>query len=625
MSAIVDNSKSNEPQRQNRPDEQQKPVDQPYVAFKSRPSDAAQSLLSGSVFGNVLKTTNNNRAYAQIKKKIAEIYTDNVQQDISISLIDLDNVTHSNLVFSSIVIAMKHESKAAFYVLTIDGTGTLVQPPPVVKMNRQITTIRFPSDTIDKVVIDLAMSKVAAEFKLQIYDVTYTGGCVVPIGFDTEDATLLQDVAFNAILALGTELSMIDKQFSDIDVSTIVPPGNQLIVNISSNNAPVHNTLGYPVRSDILIETDVKSPNRDQNAYTLNNSNKVTVISSVRGYIELIYIPVNNNQYGQPQQTGINSKLTYMPNFVITDIATAYGRTPGLVMMAIASSPFIRTGDTIYSQFRATATSKKEVDIRNIGAINIDVNVDNSPTGFGTPIDTSIMKAEHVAQLLHTALHKQVLISIDCPVNSPESWYLSVFSAAMNGDNGARMLIINSINKLTNGQFVNYFKQNDPLFITRNPYDYIHMGYYKNHLGVKADLRHIDYLAMLNLKGIRDPQAIRNWSDTFTLVDVDWEIRLSDRLKLIQEATSETAVITGIAQRVTFSTQILTAIEDSVRASGVSLSVNNNSGDGEFLRQRGVATYATSGAIPMGASFANSKPFDNYGGNSRYQQGGRIY
>jgi hypothetical protein len=171
--------------------------------------------------------------------------------------------------------------------------------------------------------------------------------------------------------------------------------------------------------------------------------------------------------------------------------------------------------------------------------------LENNQSGFGQRIDTKSdsFQLQQLGQLISSLYRPELLISMDVPECASQTWYLSIFKEASVGNKHALDLLLRAANDLTNGNFSRYFTADKPVFI--NPFNRVHLGYYMDKNGMKRDIRAIDYLAVANFIGDKDPTRIRAWSDTFLRKDVPLEIRLADRKALIDGLTHNNAIYTG--------------------------------------------------------------------------------
>jgi hypothetical protein len=381
--------------------------------------------------------------------------------------------------------------------------------------------------------------------------------------------------------------------------------------------------VGEPVRSDVLVafSSKLRQDPSQQATNQMNMGTKETRISLLSGFIDTLYAPVapvSNYNFYQPQQYAAPTQR-YVANLVVTDIISYYGYTTAMTLLWLATSIAIRDDNNWVQAFRMTPNTEG-VDLHDIGALNIDANLENNPSGFGQRIDTKSdsFQLPQLGQLISSLYRPELLISLDVPECGEQTWYLSIFKEASVNNRHALDLLLQAANSLTNGNFGRYFTADKPVFI--NPFNRVHLGYYTDKNGVKRDLRAIDYLAVSNYIGDKDPMRIRAWSDTFLRKDIPLEIRLADRKALIDGLTQGNANFTGFAQRVTFSKDFMDALVRGCVDAGLLCTIQAPT-TSDFNQQRGVADFVTQGLLTPSMGGAGSFLSHNLG----YQAVNRGY
>ncbi len=85
-----------------------------------------------------------------------------------------------------------------------------------------------------------------------------------------------------------------------------------------------------------------------------------------------------------------------------------------------------------------------------------NVNVASWEEKYNLWISRNFPTKDHVIRVVEVA---KTYHYTDCPESGPQSWYLSVFAAAKNGNANAYRIIYEAANQLTNGHFAKYFPQ----------------------------------------------------------------------------------------------------------------------------------------------------------------------
>lgn len=597
--------------------EQQKP----YVA----PVDYTPSftLGGGGLFAAPIPRGIGSEYYTKLKKALAEVYS-TANQDVEIMLLDLDNGTETVLAYSSIIVAIRLKKNpsfgVAYHVLIVEASGDKLQPIPFNNNNVQIEILRVTSDALDSILLDKAQRKVSAAFPN--VDLFYTEGTVIPSAFNPDDKTAVHDLALSAGLACNTELAIRSPGFRDFNIVDVTKDST-LVVDQFYGPKPLVNAVQQPVRSDIsLIFSSRKNVNTRQGMQSVNAGDRDFTISSLSGFIDLIYNPVaQSNAFNPyiPQQAVATQK--YVPRMIVTDIRSNFSYTPGSILLALATSLSLKQDNNWIQYFRPSISAPNEINLKDVGALNIEGNLANEQGGFGERINTSSdsFNLIELGQYLSALIQPGLVMSIDCPEVGPQSWYLSVFAAAAEGQQAAYNLIYDSANRLTNGSLEKHFPRGAKMFV--DELNRVHLGTWIDKNGKVCDIRDIDYLAVCNLAGDRNPTVIRDYSDTFYRTQYPLDMRLHTRRKIISSLTNETASFTGFAKRVTFTASFMEALNVAVRETGLAVRVNSPMTGNDFSAQRGIGSFAQDAMMGTGNSFFSTAGYGFNNANSNFVSG----
>lgn len=582
------------------------------------------SFHSGGMFAAPIGVGVGSEYYGKVKAGLTEIYK-TANENVEIALIDLDRANTPALAFSAIVVALrfKQNPKAgvAYHIIVLEATGDKLTPVFENIGNQQIELTRYTSDAMDDVLQAKAEEKVRKAFPTNAVHIV--DGTVVPASFNPDDKYAMHRLALNAGLAAGTELETNNEGFADLNL-VHMQNDSTMQINIGFNRQQIEDAVGNPMRSDALINfVSKKNGQQQQRNVSVNSGDKETKVSEVSGFVDLLWNPVNPagqlNPYQQQMQMAHTQK--YAARLVITNLASNFSYTPGSVLLALMTAMALRDDSNWIQAFRPLPSSGNEIDLTDIGALNIEANLRNEPNGYGTRIDTKSdnFKLEDLGQLVAAMVQPGLIVSLDCPEGGPQSWYLSVFAAASAGHVGAQDIIYSAANQLTNGNFGQFFPKGSAMFVDQN--NVVHLGTWIDRNGVKRDIRDIDHIAVANLVGERNPQLIRDWSDTWLRTNYPLAQRLAARKKMISGLTNETATFTGKATRVTFSAAFLDAVSKGIRATGLPVRVNTPLSGSDFNNQRGVASFANSALLAPGQSFQAAPQFYT---QSAYMGGGNF-
>lgn len=591
---------------------------------------AGNGLFGNSLFGAPISTTIGDEAYQKLRDNLRELYK-SANPELEVEIIDVDRGSEPVLAFSCLAVAMRVKPKAnasaavissdtvvAYHTLILESTGEKLAPVVRNVNNVNIELILTPGDAYDQRLAQIVQARVAKRYPKAT--LVTTEATVVPSDFNPDDKVALHNLALNIGLANGTELSVMDKNFRDVDLTAIHRGDNQLNVNVKFMRQQIADIVGAPQRSDVVIQF-VSSARRDNNQQiSVNNSSRDSVFSELTGFVDLVWDPVVPQQNAFNAYTNVPSATQkYIPRLVLTSINSNRAYTLGSLLLALATATSMAESNNWIQAFRPQPVSGNEIDLCDIGALNIEANLANEQSGYGTRIDTKAndFTLESLGKLVATLVRPQLVVSLDCPEAGPQTWYTAIFVAAMRGNTRAQALIIDAADQLTGGNFSRHF---DKSAIFHPLDDRIHLGYWIDRNGTKRDIRDIDYLAVSNLIGERSPSTIRDFSDTFTKHNYPMAMRLAGRKKIISGLTNDTAVVTGYAQRVTFTSAFLSALAAGIRDTQLVVNINTPLSMEAFNNQRGVANFGGIGMVANGVTFmtqggfAQMPNFGNQGG-----------
>ena len=574
----------------------------------------------GGMFAAPIGSGLGSESLTKLADALTEIYR-SANHGVAITLLVLDNSTHRALAFSSIVVCMREKdvvnSPVGYHTLVIEATGDRIEPRFEQHQGNQVEILMTTDAAYDQVLQDLVKQKVSAAFPNT--KVLPVDGSVVPRDFNVESKEAVHALALNAGLAIGTELATKAPGFEDLNLGTAQRDSN-LTINVAFSHNQISNAVGAPVRADVLISLNSQQQQNNQNQLnrSINSGDRTVKISEAAGFIDMIWAPVSNQSFSpyqmqQPQQT-----QKYAARLVLTSLESNFAMTPAAVLMTLLSAMAVREDNNWIQAFLPSPTSNKEIDLYDIGALAIEANFNNDPSGFGARVDTKTetFTLDSLGKLVAALIQPGLVISLDVPVFAPETWSTSIFSAAAVANNQAAYdIIYNAANKLTNGGFGRRFPHGTPMFTDTD--NRVHLGYYKDKNGDKRDIRDIGYTAVANYAGDRNPQTIRDWSDTWYRQQYPLAQRLSARKRMISAITRESAEFTGFADRITFTDVMLVALSEGAREAGLAVRVATPLNSADFNNERQAASFIQSALMTPAQSFAHNNPMfnPNMGGN----------
>lgn len=520
-----------------------------------------------------------NKFRAQIMEVLKEI-----ANGVKVDVLSLNRQTFTSQRFSALVVAVQvpemSKSVVAYHTLILEATGEKLTPFLRTIDNQQVQVNRVTSDAFDSVMNKNAFDAVSETFKQ--YHVIPADGMVVPASISPDNKEVIENIARNAAMAGYSAVATMTDNFNALDL-TKLSKDCRLNIDVSFGNHQVHDIVGNPIRSSVLINyTSVKPrPQSQQSLDVVNVADNSTRICELSGFLNPVWAPVDQgngfgfNNYRQPGQPSPTQK--FVAEFVITNVRTDYATSPAAVLLGLSSFLALVDNNTWIQGFipRNNRLAKEgAVDITDIGALNITAALEaNGQQGvFGKPINVRAMEGDmmEISGYLTSIFQDGCLISIDCPEARQQSWYLSPFADAAAGDEGAYNLIVDAANELTGGAFSRHFPDGTPMFsnIVRIP-----LGTYPAGEQL-ADIRNIDYTAIANIFA-GSPSVIHDYSWTFVnRPGVSGPRNLSQRERLISAALDEQCTIDGYSARPTFTGEFIMAFSAAIAECNVPQDVN---------------------------------------------------
>lgn len=571
---------------------------QTTAAQPSTPAAAPQrSFFDGSLFGAPVSRSASSDYLSKIVKNLSESYK-NAHPDFEMRVFSIDRQNEASLYFSIVIVAGTMRSVpglVAVHVMLVEASNEKPRAIQTTVADQQIEILRVSSDAFDERLQKIAMDEMQKQYPGQRQ--VYVDGCVIPSEFNPEDLNACHSMALNAGTAVGTELMRSAKGFRDLNIATDAR-GLQTEIEITFGKNTYTDTLGMPMRSDVVINFANRKPAQGDFRQSLNNGDRDLRVSQVSGFVDLLYAPQqqSNNIWGMNQQ---NMQQKFAPNLIITSLQTEMGYTPAMILLALVTAATANNNNNWVQAFRPTSVraNDKSVDMSDLGAINIEGNLNGAPgTRYGEYQDLRAqnVRPEEINQLISGLVFPNLILSLDVPDCSSQTWYLSIFRDAFLGRVSAQKAIINAANELTNGEFGKIFQPTSPLFenTTGPEGNRVHLGYWSDTAHNVRDIRDFDYLAVANLLGRNNPQYIADWTDTFFATNYPQALRINSRKKFIDEMSNFTAVYKGFATRVTMSGSFMAALVNGCTAAGLIPVVKVPALGLEFARQRGVAGFA---------------------------------
>lgn len=556
-----------------------------------------------------------------LKDRASKILTE--QQKKEFNILVLDN-NQTKVTFSSILVCyleqFQGKNHIAVYSLLVESSAAPLDPNSV---NLGGTTVE-----VDIVPGDIYLNKsywsVLEQYVLNSYGleaVIHDAGCVVIAA----EAEINTEARFNRLLHNSTQAcyTIMDNQLGgNEEPFTLgeVGANDQMIARVEFTRQHGEDIVGMPVREDIIVTMSAQTQADSQ--FSLQQTRALT---RVTGYVDLMYQPA---QAGfQPQQNAFGmfgnqqqmlATQMYQPRMVLTSVDTLTDAVSmELQLLALSTAMGLNRNMLWSGTYRSNKGKVTDVDLKDLGATGYEVNLTGDPNAKpdALPTRSADFGDNEMRQLINMLIAPKLIYSLDIAEAGELSWIHQTYIAAANGDNDARLAILQAANNLTMGHFQQLFDASKP--VCYDDQDRIHLGYYLDREGNRRDLREIDYLAILNLAGKTNPKLVEAWEETHRNTQVALEIRLAQRKEILRQLLASEIHVKGFARRVSFDNGFLEALSEAIVRSGLNVRPAKGLDDNANLVQRG--GYDLGHLVASG----NIGNFFNHGGGQ--QQGSRMF
>lgn len=541
------------------------------------------SIFSQNTAGPLTRQTGTvrlNDLFERTKKIISAVSSN----EITLQTLKLDHIQHNLFVPSVLLIGRNkvNPGKVFVYTLMIENENNV--EPEINNRGGFKTIIPVVTGTAwDKRYSSAVQSFVAKSFDIQESDVVTFSACVVPKDLDISTPQNdpnavnpnLENLLANAGYAINTKL----KEEAGLEVFVLTGTANNEVMTVEPkfSRKLKMNMAGREMRADIDLTFSLKQNNPKSQSLNGGDSN-TRVFGSMTGYIDFIAVQSENQTGSWGNQ--VQAAHKFSPLFVITSMFVEQAGSIHGQLAMLMSAATMANGDewvnSLYERHIASKRSGEAIDIGEIGALNIEVNLPQyRPTdaqginsSFGPIIDTRVADVDRgrYISIVQQLCRQDMYIAIDAPNVGAESWYTDLFRAsAMNNEYGrwASNRIWQALQELTNNRFAVHFQsisRNVMLWLSE-PIN-IHNGYYvSRQTSERRDIRDIDQLAINNYLGSSDPLACAKWAMTF-MPGVDQERALTERKEMIEQVCggAHNVVYTGYTTRLFLNPAVIKAL-----------------------------------------------------------------
>jgi hypothetical protein len=496
---------------------------------------------------------------------------------------------NAGLNYSAIVVCEATDTIVSGHILMIEKTGDYPEKLIENISGQRYEITRTPADALDDKYVSQAQLAVAEAMKVDINSVTIVDGTLVPNEFDVANETLVAELLSNTFNAIHSENAMRVNDYKGMNLSELMAQNNngKFFVNLyfNSDSTNFFDQAGMPVRQDVCIGLSYKI-NQMGNNRSINQGNDTFEIVKTYGYVDFEYV-------GPSIINGMVIPQMFLPNFIITHIDSQVAPTPDILMLGVASVISLNEDMNWMQAFRSTPARKNEIDYNDIGALNVEGNIEKNPSGFGAKYNTKskTFGINELNNYVQSLIRPSMTVSIDIPKAGPETWFSSVFQyIKFRNDKEAYNRVNASIGHMTNGIY-----QPNGIAMFADTTNKIHGGYYKTKDGV-MDIRHLSsYLAVANYIADTNqtPVLISQYTNTLYNSSIPPVLRAAERKKFIDDMSNKTAVYKQYYDRITFSEAFMSRMIGSLKQCGFSPVFSNMGAVNDMFVRRSTADFGS--------------------------------
>lgn len=340
-----------------------------------------------------------------------------------------------------------------------------------------------------------------------------------------------------------------------------------LTAKLDFSGTPRTDIFGDPVRSDIQVYMN-RSIRGNAEADPFYDAD--TQFSSVSCFVNLEYAPPAQQGGFAPSQ--VMETQLFTPTIVITDVRQApwiAANTPELYFLALSNAYRVTAG-TAWAGSLLPDVAKKD-DPRDIGALTY-LTKDAKKTKTKSDTFTS----QHFGEMMFMLVRPNPTFLIDVnPVGENSAIDKVLLLAASDGPLREQAVqgLVNALNNLTGGAFSQQFDHTKHHLIRMYGTD-VHRGYWLDEREEKHDIRDLGTLEALNASG-GNVQEFISYYRTMCDQSIHPELRLKQRTGYERQYLSQNLVIKGKYHRLVWTPEFIVALDNAVRAAGVSVDVEN--------------------------------------------------
>lgn len=585
------------------------------------------------------RTSFTDNSFLRVSKTSGSEYTSRLKEaiaaeflvgypEIKREILVLDKEVYKGIKFSCLVLTGEVPERTdigkVFHVLLLAATGEVKNEFKNIG-NRTIEVQLFPGDGLDAYLTNFIIKELEKSFSGNIYN---ADGQVVPADFNVSDKEMVRSLSVNCLRAIFAEINTLMPNYQTLNLMNVSKDSN-LVIDISTGDSKVVDAAGYPVRSSFKIDFSAISKQANTSSGSIHSEpNQRQNITSMCGFLDLVFSPEDPsmllvNPFTQNNPQGPKATKRYAPRAILT-MFDAETVLLSHVLLSVYSTLALQHQKNWVQLLRRKVPTGRTPVYDDIGYLNIEANMENNESGYGNNIDTSNFDLNTLGQFANALIQDNLMLSIDCPNATSETYYTRVFQLAAMGNPNAHEAIWEVANQMTDGILSQYFPKTSP--IVNSDFNKVLLGRWTDLDGNVRDIREIDTITVANMVGKSHPEMIIDWFNLNIPGFYSSEDERLEKMKsMINFILEGAAIFDGTALRVNFSSEFLMAFIRSITECGVSISnvitpINTN----EMSSRRSVFNVDNSAfngvnTIFKGSGFGDSST-RSFGRDQRFKQ-----
>lgn len=413
-------------------------------------------------------------------------------------------------------------------------------------------------------------SFVLAQFGKPSADVVLAGAYPIPGDFDLKTGELqLRDLLIKSVNACEDFLRRRsgEKPFT---VGILKGQEETLAAKIDTRDHPVLDTLGNPIRSDVVVSMQrVKrqGQQQDNEFYEADvKLNQVSMFTNLEYHQQQAVNPMFAGQQQVPQAPCVAA-------VVVTDVRQAdwiKANTPEMYWLAMTNA-YRSTHGHAWARPFVPQTGKTK-DMRDIGALGWLSELANK-------IDTKAASFDDAqfGQLMLRMVQQKPVFQTDLNRLGENGPIDGMLLDATGGENQVKAVqaIARQIGNLIGGDFKQFFDYTTQPILVKTG-QIIDLGYYFDEDGEKRDRRELDNLGALNAS----EGNLQEWWGYYGSQQNDQlhpAVRNKQSRNYDRQYLGATVTYTGKAERCTFNPKFIEALDAAICAAGLQVTMDNTS------------------------------------------------